>query len=198
MSLEAGIHRLGPEHGTLSVKTERTGAAARAGHDLVIHVTSWEARLEVGDDSALLSIALDADPTSLRVHEGSGGMQALGDDDKANIRETIDTDVLKRSRIEFRSSSSSSSSSSSGSGAGSTEAAPAADGAPISVRGELSLAGQTSPVAFDLLLDDDGALSATAVVKQTDWGITPYSALFGALKVVDEVEVGLNARLPSS
>ena len=37
----------------------------------------------------------------------------------------------------------------------------------------------------------DGAFSAVAVVKQTDWGMKPYSTLYGALKVVDEVEVSL-------
>jgi len=31
------------------------------------------------------------------------------------------------------------------------------------------------------------------MVKQTDWGIAPYSALFGALQVADEVEVVIDA-----
>ncbi len=87
---------MGPENGTLSVRTGRTGAAAKAGHDLLIHVTAWEATLEVGDDPAQTSITLDADATSLRVREGTGGMQALGDDDKANIQQTIDDEVLQR------------------------------------------------------------------------------------------------------
>jgi len=33
------------------------------------------------------------------------------------------------------------------------------------------------------------------VVTQSTWGIKPYSALFGALKVKDEVEVGLEGHL---
>jgi hypothetical protein len=37
------------------------------------------------------------------VREGTGGMQALGDDDKANIQQTIDDEVLKRQAIAFRS-----------------------------------------------------------------------------------------------
>ena len=45
------------------------------------------------------------------------------------------------------------------------------------------------------MIDDAGALSATAVVTQTHWGMKPYSALFGALKVKDEVEVVLEGRL---
>ena len=31
------------------------------------------------------------------------------------------------------------------------------------------------------------------MIKQTEWGITPYSALFGALKVADEVAVAVDA-----
>ena len=96
MSLQAGTYRLGPDDGTLSVRTGRTGAAAKAGHDLLIHVTAWEATLAVGDDPADTSVELDADAASLRVREGTGGMQSLGDDDKANIQQTIDDDVLKR------------------------------------------------------------------------------------------------------
>ena len=69
---------------------------------------------------------------------------------------------------------------------------PAAGGSRLSVRGELTLFGETRPIAFDLLVGD-GTLSSSVVVKQSEWGITPYSALFGALKVADEVEVELDA-----
>ena len=182
MPIRAGTHTFGPENGTLSVRTGRTGAAAKAGHNLLIHVTAWQATLEVGEDPARTSIVLDADPTSLRVLEGTGGMQALGDDDKASILETIDDEVLKRMDIAFRS----------------TAVQTAADGSRISLQGELTLVGQSRPIAFDLTVGDDGTLGGNAVVRQTDWGITPYSALFGTLKVVDEVEVVLDASLPSS
>src|SRR5688572_19213595 len=103
MSLPAGTHTLGPENGTLSVRTGRTGAAAKAGHDLLIHVAAWEATLDVGEDPAQTSIELDVDPTSLRVREGTGGMQPLGRDDKASIETTIDDEVLKGQAIQFRS-----------------------------------------------------------------------------------------------
>ena len=42
---------------------------------------------------------------------------------------------------------------------------------------------------FELSLAPDGGIAAATVVKQSDWGIKPYSALFGALKVKDEVEI---------
>ena len=176
MSLR-GAHRLGPDNATLSVRTGRTGAAAKAGHDLLIDVTAWAATLELADDPAQSRISLDADATSLRVREGSGGLQALGEDDKDSIRQTIDDDVLHGKGIEFRS----------------TEVASDGEDGRIDVRGELTLVGTTRPLAFDLLIGADGSLSARAIVKQTEWGIKPYSALFGALKVVDEVEVTLDA-----
>jgi polyisoprenoid-binding protein YceI len=176
MSLPPGTHTFGPENGTLAVRTRRTGAAAKAGHDLVIDVTAWQATLEVG--ATQTSLVLDADATSLRVREGTGGMQALDDDDKANIEQTIDEEVLKGQGIAFRS----------------TVVETAADGSRFSVQGELTLLGNACPIAFDLTVGADGTLSGSAVVKQTDWGITPYSALFGTLKVADEVEVTAQSR----
>jgi hypothetical protein len=177
---QAGTYVLGPEDGTLSVRTKRTGAAAKAGHNLLFLVTSWEARLGVGADGAGADLELDVDGASLRVREGTGGMQALGDDDKANIEQTVDEEVLKRERITFRSS----------------RMGPAGNGNALGVQGDLTLNGTTRPLAFDVVVAEDGGLSAVAVVKQSDWGMKPYSALFGALKVVDEVEVAIEVHLP--
>ena len=98
--LPPGTHRLGPANATLAVRTKRGGAAAKAGHDLELLVTAWEATLEIGDATRM---ELTADATSLRVQKGTGGMQALGDDDKANIHQTIDDEVLQRRDIVFRS-----------------------------------------------------------------------------------------------
>ena len=78
MSLHAGTHTLGPDSGTLTLTTGRSGAAAKAGHDLTIDVTAWQATVDVGEQ---IVMQLEADASSLRVREGRGGMQALGDDD---------------------------------------------------------------------------------------------------------------------
>jgi polyisoprenoid-binding protein YceI len=173
MSLEAGTHRFGPDNASLSVKTGRTGAAAKAGHDLVLGVKTWQGTLEVGEDPARTTMELKADATSLRVQRGTGGMKALDDDDKANIHQTIDDEVLRRRDIVFRS----------------TRVQPAADGGALAVEGELTLNGETRAIAFDLHVAGDGALGATIRVTQTLWGLKPYSALFGTLKVLDDVEV---------
>jgi len=181
MSIQPGTHKLGPDNGTLSVKTGRSGAAAKAGHDLTIHVGSWEATLTIGDDPAQSNLTLDADASSLSVIDGTGGIQSLGDDDKKNIKKTIDDDVLKGESIQFRSTS-----------------VQGSDGT-LSVQGDLTLRGKSNPITFDLTVGDDGRVSGTAVVKQTDWGMKPYSALFGALKVADEVKVEIEeCSLPSS
>ena len=169
-------YELGPDNGTLAVRTGRTGTVAKAGHDLLIHVTKWRGTLATGDEP---SVTLDADATSLKVREGTGGMKGLDDGDLANIEQTIDNDVLKRQDITFRS----------------TRVEETADG--LSVTGDLTVRGTTRPIAFDLELAG-GRLRGTAVVKQTEWGMKPYTALFGALKVADEVRVEIDAELPQS
>jgi len=181
MPIAPGTHRLGPHNATLSVHTTRRGAAAKAGHDLVIHVTSWQGSLEVGDDGRAASVELDADPTSLRVQAGTGGIKALGDDDKASIHQTIDEEVLERRDIRFRS----------------TRLEHAPDGDRITVEGDLTLAGSIRPILFELVVDDAATLSGSAVVRQTDWGMKPYTGLFGALKVHDDVKVVIEGHLGS-
>jgi polyisoprenoid-binding protein YceI len=177
MAIQPGAHKLGPHNATLRVKTGRSGAAAKAGHDLVIEVTSWEATLDAGEAP---SIELSADPTSLKVIEGKGGMQALDDDGKADILKSIDKDVLKKKAISFRSTS-----------------VEQSDGG-LAVKGDLELVGKTAPVEFRLTVGDDGALSGSAKVTQSTWGMKPYSALFGALKVNDEVEVVVDGEVPTA
>lgn len=171
--VEPGTYRFGPSNATLSVQTRRGGAAAKAGHDLLLHVTEWEGTLTIGDGGAPAAAELAADATSLRVQKGTGGMKALDDADKANIHQTIDDEVLERRDIAFRSTS--------------------VEG--TRVAGELTLGGTTRPLALELTVGDDGSVRGSAVVKQSEWGMKPYSALFGTLKVLDEVEISLEGHL---
>jgi hypothetical protein len=178
MPMEPGTYAGGPDTGTLSVRTGRRGAIAKAGHDLLIEVSAWGATAQIGSRPEETVIELTADSRSLKVIQGTGGIQSLGDDDRAGIEQTIDDEVLKATTIAFRS----------------TSVSPAGDGR-LSVRGDLELAGGINEVGFDLALGDDGHVTGSAVVKQTDWGLKPYTALFGTLKVADEVEVVVDARL---
>jgi len=171
--IEPGTHRFGPSNATLAVRTRRGGAAAKAGHDLLLHVTAWNGLLTIGDDGAPEAAELAADATSLRVQQGTGGMKALDESDKANIHQTIDDEVLERCDIAYRSI--------------------AVEG--TRVEGELTLAGRTRALPLELTVGDDGEVTATATVTQSDWGMKPYSALFGTLKVLDDVEIALVGHL---
>jgi polyisoprenoid-binding protein YceI len=171
--IEPGTHRFGPSNATLSVQTRRGGAAAKAGHDLLLHVTAWEGTLTIADGGAPVAAELTADATSLRVQKGTGGMKALDDEDKANIHQTIDDEVLERRDIAYRST--------------------AVDGS--RVEGELTLGDRTRPLALELAVGEDGSVRGSATITQSDWGVKPYSALFGTLKVLDEVEIALEGHL---
>ncbi len=176
MGLDRGTHTLGPGDGTLTVLTGKGGAAAKAGHNLVIEVTRWSAKVEVGEG---ISMALMADSRSLRVVDGSGGISPLGDEEKTGIAQTIDDEVLKGLPIRFRSS------------------AVAAQGSRLDVQGELELMRVRHPIEFALNVADDGRLTGSAMVKQTDWKMKPFSALFGTLKVADVVEITIDALIPA-
>jgi polyisoprenoid-binding protein YceI len=164
----------GPENARLTIRTGRTGGAAKAGHDLLIEVESWQATL---DREAQPALTLTADSRSLRVLEGTGGIKSLSEGDKADIKKTIDKDVLKGTPIEFRS----------------TEVQDSPGGG-LSVRGELSLGGRPAPVTFNLAIEENGRMTGSATVTQSAHGMKPYSALFGALKVADDVQVEIDGK----
>jgi polyisoprenoid-binding protein YceI len=176
--LPAGTHSLGPSNASLQVKTYREGVAAKAGHDLIIEVTRWDATVTVADDPGGGSIELNADPRSLEIREGLRGVKPLTDKDRVEIRKNIDEKVLGGSPIQFRSSG-----------------VRADGGAGLTVDGELTMAGNTRPITAQLSVDDGGALAGTIPVTQSAWGIKPYRGLMGALKVRDEVEVVIAAKL---
>jgi polyisoprenoid-binding protein YceI len=180
MSLSTGVHKLGPENANLVVKTYREGVAAKAGHDLIIEVTSWEATLEVGEDPKQSRLELSADARSLHPREGLRGVKPLSDRDRKEIRKNIDEKVLGGEAIGFSSS-------------GVEESGPGR----LSVRGDLTLRGVARPASFELAVGADGAVAGTAELVQSDWGIKPYRGLMGALKVRDSLEVAFDGRLPA-
>jgi len=91
------MREVGPADATLTVKTYREGVAAKVGHDLVIVVTNWSAK--IGDDGA---VVLSADPRSLEVREGLRGAKPLSDRDRREILKNIEQKVLGTQPIEFR------------------------------------------------------------------------------------------------
>jgi polyisoprenoid-binding protein YceI len=180
VTLPPGSHSLGPDDGVLLVRTTREGVAARVGHDLTIEVTRWEAVVDLAAEPAPATIALTADPRSLEVREGVGGVKPLTDGDRAEIRRNIDEKVLGGKPIAFRST---------------RVRLPDGPG-PIVVEGDLTMAGTTRPVTARLDAGDDGRARGRATLAQSDWGIRPYRGLMGALKVRDEIEIEIDVRLP--
>jgi polyisoprenoid-binding protein YceI len=178
-----GEYRTGPEYGRLEVHTSRAGLGSRAGHDLVLEAKAWQATLHVGADEAAHRAELRVQADSLEVVEGHGGIKPLTDRDRADIAKTMREKVLDTGRypnFEFHSTAVRGS-------------APA-----VSAEGELTIRGVSRPVTVQGSVEErpDGVwLTANARVVQSEWGIKPYTALLGALKVADTVDIAVQARL---
>jgi polyisoprenoid-binding protein YceI len=153
--------------------------AAMVGHDLVIEVTRWTGQIENGEKP---KVQVRLDSRSLEVRTGTGGAKPLTEKDRADIKANLEK-VLKVDRhpeIVFTS----------------TEVTLA--GGMASVSGDLTLAGTTRAVRFPALLSDAGGVlqaRGTVPLAQTDWGVKPYSAFMGTLKVKDEIEVTFDLAL---
>jgi hypothetical protein len=63
------------------------------------------------------------------------------------------------------------------------------------VSGELTIAGTTRPADMALTVDRD-RIRGTMTVVQSRWGIKPFTALMGALRVRDAVDIVVDVRLP--
>src|ERR1700759_3406215 len=101
MPIERGSYVFGPETGTLTVRTKKGGAAAKAGHDLEIEVKSWSAKLDLTDAPGA---SLTADSPSFEVIAASGGAAPFGAQEKAAVPKPGNDEVLKGTPIEFHAS----------------------------------------------------------------------------------------------
>lgn len=174
MTLTDGGHTAGPDSGRLLVRTGRSGLGRRAGHDLTIEVTRWDATADVDTaDPARSQVVVSVDADSLEVREGVGGVKPLTDSDRAEIHRNIRDKVLHTDRypeITFRSTR--------------------IDGTPggFDIEGELTIMGTTRPVRISAAAEGN-EVRGTATITQSEWGIKPYSAFLGALRLADEVEI---------
>jgi hypothetical protein len=177
-------YRLGPAAGRVSVRTSRAGIAARAGHDLLIEVVRWSATASVPgkdgvpgkDDVAAATVTAELDLGSLAVREGTGGARPLTASDRADIERTM-RKILGDGTAVFTSS----------------RVIPSAIGGAI--EGTLTLNGRTQPVRLQVQNPAPGRYRGGTAVAQTTFGVTPYTGLFGALKLKDEVTVEFDVDL---
>lgn len=181
MSMRPGEHELAPPSASLRFRTYRQGLAAKAGHDLILEAADWHGNLMVPDapDDAP-SLTLEVDLRSLRVVEGHGGVKPLTEGDKAEIHKAMQKPLRTADHptATFRSSE------------------VRIEGDEATVRGELSLAGQTHPVEVRVRREGSAVVGSAEVVQST-WGIKPYTGFFGALKLRDAVEIEVSATLPA-
>jgi hypothetical protein len=177
MKLPNGRHALGPASGTLQIRTAREGAMASVGHDLVIDAARWEGTLEVLGDHVTLELSVDS--RALDVRWGLNGSSGLSDKDRTSIVKTIDTKILRGAAIAFRSRTAT------------------VYGNTVLISGDLTIGTVTRAIDFELRLTGEGnRVDATARFAQSQFGIKPYSAMLGALKVRDTVEVVSRVALP--
>jgi polyisoprenoid-binding protein YceI len=175
----SGTYDLGPGTGRVLVKTGRVGVAARAGHDLTLEITQWSARVtgpEPGDDQVHVTAEMALD--SLTVRAGTGGAKPLADRDRSEIRKNAGKILGPGATASYASS----------------RVISSADGGTI--EGTLTLHGVSRPVPLRVSNPAPGQYRGSATVRQSDFGIAPYSGFFGALKLRDEVTVEFEFTLP--
>jgi polyisoprenoid-binding protein YceI len=159
------------------VHTFRAGLAAAVGHDLVLETTGWSADVTVADDDTI-SVDATIDLGTLVVRKGSGGAKPLTDRDRREIAHTarglLDTDHHKATFT-------------------STAVTRGDQGGTID--GTLSVRGTSNPFTLHVTESAPGHYTGTGTVLQHAYGIKPYTAFFGALKLADRVEIEIDVDL---
>jgi hypothetical protein len=157
-----------PTNATCRVFTEKDGLLARLAHDLELDVTEFTIRAEGGVVEATFN------PRSLKVlHALHGGKptDALSHWDTRDIEGNIVEQVLTSpAPIHFVS----------------TSLVRAGDGGKLG--GTLTLNARSRPIELEVRRED-GRFVTELVIHQLDWGILPYEAMMGAVKIKPHVRV---------
>jgi polyisoprenoid-binding protein YceI len=174
MAVPAGRYRLGTESGgRIVLHTYRDGLAATAGHDLIIDLPRWSGELTVDDNGTVQSLEAHIDVGAMIIREGTGGIKPLTDRDRREIattaRRLLATDRYPEAVF--------------------TAAGFGASGDSGAIEGNFSLRGETRPLRLQVSQRAGGTYRATGTVVQSAYGIKPYTAFFGALKVRDTVDI---------
>lgn len=173
---------LDPGNGELHILTGVEGRAAKMGHRLTIAMQSWNADMRF-TDGAPTAAELTVQVNSLDVLGGQGGVTPLGAPEKAVCKSNAfkAMDVKKFPQIRFVADD------------------IAKTGTGYRMTGTLEIHGTSRPQVVDLAVEDAGdawALSSQVRVRQTDFGVKPFSLFMGTLKVADEVTIDFHAQQP--
>lgn len=167
----------------IAVKVFKGGVASALAHDHLVRAARWQGTLDVSADPVALAADVRVDATALEVDEPNArarhGLEGtLSDGDRAQVRASMlgagQLDVARFPEIRFVASQ------------------IERDGESFRLAGELSLHGRAQRIAVPLAIARDGesfTARGSVRVRQSDFGITPYSAFLGAVRVQDEVEI---------
>ncbi|WP_425307618.1 YceI family protein [Ammonicoccus fulvus] len=176
MKIQPGVRELGPTDAELVLYTTCEGPAAALGHDLTIVAERWSATLTIGGTPAECALEANVDLTSLDVRESFGGAKEVSDSDRAEIEHNMAESLQIAQHPELRFVA--------------TEIRGTwRNGGEVD--GDLTLAGQTQPVTLNVV-ERDGVFRLGGEIRQSAFGIKPYSAMMGALRIVDSVVVGVS------
>jgi polyisoprenoid-binding protein YceI len=176
---DGSVWSLDDSHGELLVRTGVAGRAAQMGHRLTLAMRSWQATIH-WESGSPVSAELIVEVGSLEVVRGEGGLTPLSGPEKILVRSTAlrSLGVRRFPRITFAAKA----------------IEKTSDG--YQMDGTLTIHGKSRAQRVDLRTDDlDGSwwLSSETNVRQTEFGIKPYSQLLGSLKVADDVTVAFTA-----
>ncbi|WP_432560622.1 YceI family protein [Granulicoccus sp. GXG6511] len=181
MTVTSGRHALTQADGDLLIHTTCEGPAARLGHDLTLIVQRWEATIDIGDQPADCRLDVTAGLDSLAVRDSRGGAKAMSDSDRRDIERNAakSLHVAKHPVLRFVST-------------GITGSWHEGE-----ITGDLTLNGRTHEECFQVVaLNGDYRLGGE--LKQSRYGIKPYSAMVGALRLADAALIEVTVRLPQS
>lgn len=166
--------------GTLAVLTGVDGVAARMGHRLTIVMQTWHAEVTFSDDlPAAVSVRVEVD--SLKVDHGEGGVTPLTAPERAVARSNaLKSLAVKRFPLITYTSET----------VEPTEAG-------YRLTGELEIHGQVREHVVDVAVLDQ-ELTVRTEVRQSDFGVKPYSLMMGSLRVADTVTVTFSASATGS
>ena len=161
------------KNGLIFVYTYKEGLLSSVAHDLELQLQDFSVMFNGGDVTAKFGMG------SLKVvgamANGRPQPSALSAKDKAKIEDTMKRQVLSTRRF------------SEGELNGRV-----IDGV---LEGTLTLVGRTAPIRGEVL-SHNGVAKGVVELKPTDWGIKPYTALFGALRLQDRVRIEFQMDLP--
>jgi polyisoprenoid-binding protein YceI len=173
------VWRLDASDGELLIRTGVKGRAARMGHRLTIVMTRWQATVSwAGAEPVAAELAVETD--SFDVLRGEGGVKGLSGPEKTLVRSNAlkSLDAGRFPEIRFT-----------------AETIDKTDDG-YRLTGKLHIRGKSRQHVIDLRTEDFGdswRMSAESSVRQTDYGVRPYSLLMGSVQVADDVTVSFAA-----